>query len=372
MRTLSAQARQSLKFKGVGKLLLLGFAIASTIVARGSEDAAEIATDGVSGIAAGNQTASAEETLLARLKRLSFNVFAETETRICISISGGDMPVYMGANAQRDVSGNVYYVAYKMYGQWYIPKSERSLKLLRSLMTQESGWQLMPDGDGRCTVIYFSKIAKDVSDSGLVDAILSVQRMKRGQFPILIDKEYQERWAAFSLFMILVNQQQLDGQTAKTYEDDLKGYYNNSQYNQENCRKMIELINQFSMCPEDLREAAIDYENAQASQVRWLRNLSNLKPDNSMDDAVNFGAMLGSLNQDNPQGGALLGAIFGGMIGAAQNEEKYNRMKAEYDRLSEDLEKAKKKLADVYGRCTTKIENDQKAGRIPIFDANDE
>ena len=312
----------------------------------------------------------AEETLLARLQRLNFNASAANEETIRLSISGGDVPTYIMAKAQRDVSGNVYYTSFKLYGTWYFPKSKKALELLHTEATHESGWQLLPTGDGKCIVSYFCKIRNDVSDRSLVDTLLSVQRIKFEQFPVEIDAEYQKRWDTWILGIQITLQEEED-EKAMEYGGDLASYCSHSQYNQANHDKTITFIKGLSMCPEDCKQAAIDYIDARARTVRWMQNLSNTEPDTTIDDAASVGALFGSLNENNPRGGALLGALIGGLAGAAHQEEQRREKLDQYDRLRADEGAKRKKFGAYVKQVHEKIKADQESGRAPICDVND-
>ena len=328
--------------------------------------------DVVAGKATGENTRDDQENLLDRLKRLAFNVSEEDETRIRISIRGGDVPVYISSTAERDVSGDAYYMAYKLYEKRFIPRSKQSLKLLHSIDNEESGWQVFPLNDGQCGVLNFRKIKNSVSDSELADAILSIQRVQLKQFPIPFDKEYQKRWSTYLLLIFISSQYIEDGKTMEAYRDDLAGYCKHSPYNQTNRENTIAHIRSYSMCPEEVRQAAIDFVNAQTRLFGWFQDLSNSGPDNSIDEAVNFVATLGSMDEDNPQGGALLGGILGAVIGSAQQENRKQQAKGEYDRLSADAETKKTHFLNIVKPFIDKIPNDQELGRTPICDINEE
>lgn len=285
------------------KVLFAISAVVSTVVVSGSTNSIVNGIGNISSDTVGQKKSITEETLLARLNRLDFNASVRDEKTIRLSINGGDVPVYVNAKAQRDVTGGVHYLAFKVYGKWYIPKTNQSLKLLHTKDSQESGWQLLPVGNGQCVVMYLQKIRNDVSDSKLVDAILSVQRIKLDQFPIRADDKYQKVWLAY-LLGVTIYSLEIEDEKASKDEDDISGYCKRSPFNQTNHAKTIAMINDWdNMCPDDFKQVAIDYVDAQARLVRWMQNLSNMTPDTSIDEAANVGATLGSLNQDNPQGG---------------------------------------------------------------------
>jgi hypothetical protein len=127
----------------------------------------------------------------------------------------------------------------------------------------------------------------------------------------------------------------------------------------------------YNMCPDDFKQVAIDYVDAQARLVRWMQNLSNMTPDTSIDEAANVGATLGSLNQDNPQGGAIMGALLGGLIGAACQEDKRRELYAERDKLTSDLKEKRKKFGDSLVKIIGEMRADQNLDRSPICDIND-
>ena len=319
----------------------------------------------------GQKKIDTKETFLVRLRRLDFNASTENNETIRLSISGGDVPVYVNAKAQREVSGDVYYTAFKIYGKRYIPKTKESLELLHTKDSQEHGWQLLPVGDGQCVVMYLQKIKNDVSDSKLVEALLSVQRVKQDQFPIRVDDRYPKLWSAYALGIIIYNQECEDEKASKN-EDSMSNYCKHSPFNQTNSNKTIDMINDWdNMCPEDFKQAAIDYVNAQARLVRWMQNLANRKPDNSIDEAASVGAALGSLNEDNPQGGALLGALFGGIIGAAYQEDQRKELYAERDSLSSDVKEKRRKFGDYLIKIINEMKSDSDLNTPPICDIND-
>ena len=352
------------------KLLILLVAILC-IVVHGSTNVVVNESGNASNVTDGQKKFDAEETFLVRLRRLDFNASTENNEMIRISISGGDVPVYVKAKAQRDVSGDVYYMAFKIYGKRYIPKTKKSLELLHTKDSQEHGWQLLPVGDGQCVVMYLQKIKNDVSDSKLVETILSVQRIKQDQFPIRVDDRYPKLWSAYVLGMIIFNQESEDEKVAKN-EDGISNYCKHSLFNQVNRKKTIGMINDWdSMCPEDFKQAAIDYVDAQARLVRWMQNLANRKPDNSIDEAASVGAALGSLNEDNPQGGALLGALFGGLVGAAYQEEQRKELYAERDSLQSDVKEKRKKFGDYLIKIINEMESDSSLNTPPIYDMSD-
>ena len=350
-------------------MVILSVGILST-VASGFTNVVANECGGISGNTAEQTRIGKEEISLARLRRLDFNAFKEDEETVRLSISGGDVPVYVNAKAQRDVSGDVYYMAFKVYGKWYFPKNNESSKLLHARDSQEKGWQLLPIGNGQCVVMYFQKIRKDVSDSKLVDAILSVQRIKLAQFPLKIDSKYQKIWASYLLGVTIYNQECEDEKISKN-EGNIDGYCKHSPFNQDNRNKTMALINDYDMCPEDFKQTVIDYVDAQARMVRWMQNLSNREPDSSIDDAASVGATLGSLNQDNPQGGAILGALLGGIIGAAYQEDQRKELYAERDRLTLDVKEKRKKFGDYLVKIIGDMRADQNLNTPPVFDASD-
>ncbi len=354
------------------KILLVLSAVAASIVAGGPTNAVAGKCSDSSSITIDKNKGESNETFLARLKRLDFNASSQGEKMIRISISGGDVPVYVSAKAERDVSGNVYYTAFKLYGKWYIPKSEQSSKLLRTKDSQKNGWQLLPV-DGQCVVMYIHKIKNDVSDSKLVEDILSIQRMNISQLPIRINDKYQRRWSSYLLVAIIMAQEEKDEKMAKDYKD-FASYCRHSPFNQDNRDKTMDLINSFDKCPEDLKQAAKDYVDAHIRLISWSRNLTNRKPDTSIEDAAEIGASLGSLNEDNPLGGALVGGLFGALIGAAHQEEQRETIKSEYDSLMSDMLTKRTKFLESAKRNVDvdKIKDDQQSGQTPLCDINEE
>lgn len=353
------------------KVLFAISAVVSTVVVSGSTNSIVNGIGNISSDTVGQKKSITEETLLARLNRLDFNASVRDEETIRLSISGGDVPVYISAKAQRDVSGDVCYKAFKVYGKWYIPKTKQSLELLHTRDSKERGWQLLPVGNGQCVVMYLQKIRSDISDVKLVDAMLSVQRIKLDQFPIRVDDKYQKVWSAY-LLGVTIYSLEIEDEKASKDEDDISGYCKRSPFNQTNHAKTIAMINDWdNMCPDDFKQVAIDYVDAQARLVRWMQNLSNMTPDTSIDEAANVGATLGSLNQDNPQGGAIMGALLGGLIGAACQEDKRRELYAERDKLTSDLKEKRKKFGDSLVKIIGEMRADQNLDRSPICDIND-
>ena len=354
----------------VNKLLVL-VTVILCIAAHGSTNIVVDESGNVSNVNDGQKKPNTKESFLDRLRRLDFNASIEKNETIRLSINGGDVPVYVNAKAQRDVSGDVYYMAFKVYGKRYIPKTKESLELLHTKDSQEHGWQLLPVGDGQCVVMYLRKIRNDVSDSKLIDTILSVQRVKQEHFPIRVDDKYQRIWSTYILGIFIYNQECEDEKAAKN-EDGLSNYCKQSSFNQANRNKTINMINNWdNMCPEDFKQAAIDYVDAQARLVRWMQNLANRKTDTSIDEAASVGAALGSLNEDNPQGGALLGALFGGIIGAAYQEEQREKLYAERDSLQSDVKGKRKKFGDYLIKVIDEMKSDSSLNTPPIYDMSD-
>ena len=271
-----------LKAVGIGMAVLLLFAVVVRLTSgSGKEEDTVDAT-------------IANESLIDRLRRLKFDVSVNDKGCMVVSDTGVDEPVFITEDCGRAASKDNCVTVFKPFGPWFVRDSETVYKIKRL-----KGWNAV-FGDSRYTFIYLVRIRNRVSDKNLTAAIYDV---KRKSFPFSIDEKYQTRWS------ILYTMQCL-----------LKCVENGSN------KKWQAMVASLKLCPVDFQKAMTDLLAAVPGQQEDMVTAGG-----------NLGEWIGSMNEDNPLGGAIVGGILGAIVGAATQEAAIKEQERVFNAKLADL-----------------------------------
>ena len=235
-----------------------------------SDEVQELTTD----------TAVSDESLITRLRRMKFDVKVEDGGILSVSDTGVDEPVFITEERDGASSRGGRIAVIKAFGPWFVRNGEIIYKI-----KQRDGWDAIW-GDSRYAFIYATRIGSAVSDKKLTVAIRDAKKQTP---PIDVDEKYQTRWSILAALRCL-SERNFDNRPSDKW--------------------VQAMATSLKSCPDDFQKAVLDLFAAIPRQ-----------DEDMVTAGGNLGALLGSMNEDNPRGGAIVGGLLGAIVGAAKQEE---------------------------------------------------